>query len=186
MPAAIVLCSVVVGLEQSTWLRGRYEGLWSALDWAFALFFVGEMALRLAARPLREFFRVVRRRSVDFDCPRLSLHRIQIDHEAFWNVFDLVVVAVSSTSLLAHVLDHPDFLYAARLMRASRVLLLLGMTQHLRRIEEHVVAVIPIVFGFILLLSILVYSYAVLGTYTFGRVPGDLGFATIEDAIMTM
>lgn len=182
---AIVLCSISVGLEQSSALRGEHRAVFLALDWVFALFFITEQMLRLSSRPLREFFGVVRRRQPAFDCPRLSLHRIEVDHEAFWNVFDLVIVLVSSVSLVLQFFPYSDFLYAARLLRATRVLRLLGMTKHLRSIEEHIAAMIPTVFSFILLLSILLYGYTVLASCLFGDIAGA-GFASFGESFMTM
>lgn len=182
--AMIIACSVAVGLEQSSWLRG-WGAVWAILDWVFAAFFVTEVLLRLfAAEPRMAFFWVCRVREAR-NCSRLSLQRLEINHEAFWNVFDLVIVAVSCTSLFAQVMPGGEYLMSARLLRATRVLLLLGMTERLRRIEEHVVAVIPTVFSFILLLSILIYTYAVLGSHLFSDIAGA-GFATVERSFMTM
>lgn len=185
IPAAIVLCSITVGLEQSSALREDFAAVFAVLDWFFALFFIGEMLLRLIAHRPREFFGLVRRRQPDFECPRLSLHRLEIDHQAFWNVFDLIIVAVSSLSLVLRFFPYTDFLYTARLLRATRVLRLLGMTKHLRSIEEHIAAMIPTVFSFILLLSILLYGYAVMGGCLFAEVAGG-GFSSFSDSFMTM
>jgi len=143
-----------MGLAQSAWLHGRCDAGWTVLGWALAAFFVGEMGLRLIAHPAREFFRGVEVRAPRSKAERFSLQRISLSHDGLWNVFDLLVVAVSCGSLFAHVWPHPELLFTARLLRATRLLPLLGLTQRLGRIEAHLVVVLPAVFGFFALVTV--------------------------------
>ncbi len=185
--AVILLCAAVFALERSDSFQHAPELIWLTLDWGIALFFVIEMALRLMATPAREFFR-----TVEFSAPNGGaapglLRRMHFNPEALWNTFDFAVAALSCAALVWHVFPHADFFFVARLARGFRLLRLFGITARLRAIEAHIVRVVPTVFSFVLLLTILIYMYAVIGSHLFADVHiPEPNFETLPDAFVTM
>jgi voltage-gated sodium channel len=137
--AVIVLTAVAVGLETYPDLVERHVGFFTALDWAIQTFFVLEIAIRLLA------------------CWPRPL-RFFSDG---WNVFDFVVVAAS---LLP---QSGTFAMVARLARLLRVTRLVAIFPELRLIVSTMLRSIPSMGHVIMMLSLLLYVYAVLGVTVF-------------------
>jgi voltage-gated sodium channel len=137
--AVILLTAVLVGLETSEPLVERHRTLFDRLDMAVQAIFVAEIALRLLAH-----------------APRV--HRFFADG---WNVFDFAVVAAS---LLPQA---GTFAVVARLARLLRVARLVSVFPELRLIVSTMLRSIPSMGHVILMLSLLLYVYGVLGFYLF-------------------
>jgi voltage-gated sodium channel len=150
----ILLTAVIIGLETSSASERRRQ--WFALaDALVQTIFVLEMAIRLLAY-----------------WPRLL--RFFADG---WNVFDLAVVLVS---LLPQA---GSFAMVARLARLLRVTRLVSVFPELRLIVSTMLRSIPSMGHVIMMLSLLLYVYAVLGLYLFRDVDpehwGSLGTALL-------
>ncbi len=137
--AVIVLTAATVGLETYPALVERHVGFFTGLDWAIQSFFVLEIAIRLLA------------------CWPRPL-RFFADG---WNVFDFVVVAAS---LLP---QSGTFAMVARLARLLRVTRLVAIFPELRLIVSTMLRSIPSMGHVIMMLSLLLYVYAVLGVAVF-------------------
>lgn len=135
----IVLTAATVGLETYPALVERQAGLFIGLDWVIQTFFVLEIAIRLVA------------------CWPRPL-RFFADG---WNVFDFVVVAAS---LLP---QSGTFAMVARLARLLRVTRLVAAFPELRLIVSTMLRSIPSMGHVIMMLSLLLYVYAVLGVTVF-------------------
>ena len=135
----IVLTAITVGLETYPALVERQAGLFTTLDWVVQTFFVLEIAVRLVA------------------CWPRPL-RFFADG---WNVFDFVVVAAS---LLP---QSGTFAMVARLARLLRVTRLVAVFPELRLIVSTMLRSIPSMAHVIMMLSLLLYVYAVLGVAVF-------------------
>ena len=151
----IVVGAIVIGVETSPTLAGRYRAVIVAAEMLIQTVFVVEMAIRLLAygpRPAR-FFR------------------------SGWNVFDFAVVAAS---LLP---QGGPFAMVARLGRLVRVTRLISAFPELRLIIGTMVRSIPSMGHVIVLLSLLLYVYAVLGFHFFREADpahwGSLGAALL-------
>jgi voltage-gated sodium channel len=137
--AVILLTAIVVGLETYAHLAERHGALFDAVDTAVQVFFVAEILVRLLA------------------CwPRP--HRFFADG---WNVFDLAVVAAS---LLP---QSGTFAMVARLARLLRVTRLVSAFPELRLIVSTMLRSIPSMGHVIMMLSLLLYVYGVLGVSLF-------------------
>jgi voltage-gated sodium channel len=135
----IVLTAIIVGLETSPDLAGRYRALFDAAELVVQAIFVAEIAIRLLA------------------CwPRLG--RFFADG---WNVFDFAVVA---TSLLPQAGPIAVVVRLARLLRVAR---LVSMFPELRLIVATMLRSIPSMGHVFMMLSLLLYVYGVLGVYLF-------------------
>src|SRR5688500_12943156 len=135
----ILFTSVLVGLATSHSLVRRYGGAFSAADALVPAFFVAEIALRLLAA-----------------WPRVG--RFFCDG---WNVFDFAVVAAS---LLPQA---GVFAMVARLARLLRVARLISLFPELRLIVATMLRSIPSMGHVLVMLSLLLYVYAVFGVHLF-------------------
>ena len=135
----IVAGAVIIGVETSPSLTARYGGVIASIELIIQTIFVIEIAIRLLAY-----------------WPRPA---------AFfangWNAFDFAVVAAS---LLPQA---GPFAMVARLARLLRVTRLVSVFPELRLIIGTMVRSIPSMGHVIVLLSLLLYVYAVLGFHFF-------------------
>jgi voltage-gated sodium channel len=136
----ILLNAVIVGLETSPALLARHGRLFHLLDRLVLTIFVAELAVRLVAhtRRLGAFLR------------------------DGWNLFDVVVVALS---LLPGV---GPFATVARMARVLRVARLVSVSPKLRLIVGTMTRSIPSLVHVSVLLGLLLYLYAVIGVNLFG------------------
>jgi voltage-gated sodium channel len=135
----IVVGAIVIGVETSATLTARYGAVIFALEMLIQTIFVAEMAIRVLAYWPRPlaFF------------------------ASGWNVFDFVVV---TASLLPQA---GAFAIVARLARLLRVTRVVSVFPELRLIIGTMVRSIPSMGHVIVLLSLLLYVYAVLGFHFF-------------------
>lgn len=153
----IVLGAIVIGVETSPALTARYGSILAAIEVLIQGTFVAEIAIRILACWPRPmaFFR------------------------SGWNVFDFVVVAAS---LLPQA---GGFAIVARLARLLRVTRLVSAFPELRLIIGTMVKSIPSMGHVIVLLSLLLYVYAVLGFHFFRETdPGH--WQTLGAALLTL
>ena len=151
----IVVGAIVIGVETSATLTARHGALIAAIEILIQTIFVVEIGIRLLAYWPRPavFFR------------------------SGWNVFDFAVVA---TSLLPQA---GAFAMVARLARLLRVTRVVSAFPELRLIIGTMIRSIPSMGHVIVLLTLLLYVYAVLGFHFFrGTDParwGSLGAALL-------
>src|SRR5687767_4197850 len=153
----ILISAIVIGVETSSTVTARYGGIIAAVEMLIQIIFIAEIAVRIAA------------------CwPRPA---------AFfgngWNVFDFAVVAAS---LLPQA---GAFAMVARLARLMRVTRLISAFPELRLIIGTMVRSIPSMGHVIVLLSLLLYVYAVLGFHFF-RAADPTHWATLGTALLTL
>jgi len=79
-----------------------------------------------------------------------------------WNIFDFIIVLVTIIPL-----ENTDFAAVARLFRIFRVLRLVTARPQLKHLIEVLISSIPALFDIILLLFIVFYIYAVMGSFLF-------------------
>jgi voltage-gated sodium channel len=153
----IVLTAIVVGLETSETLTARYGAVFDALDVIVQTIFVFEIVVRILACWPRPaaFFR------------------------DGWNVFDFVVVVAS---LLPQA---GAFAMVARLARLLRVTRLVSVFPELRLIIGTMLRSIPSMGHVIMLLSLMLYVYGILGLYLF-REEDPERWGTLGAALLTL
>ena len=155
--AVIILGAVVIGVETSTILVARYRRPIVLLETLIQSIFVAEIAIRLLAHWPRPlaFFR------------------------NGWNAFDFLVVAAS---LLPQA---GAFAMVARLARLMRITRIVSMFPELRLIIGTMVRSIPSMGHVIVLLSLLLYVYAVIGFHFFRNVD-PARWASLGTALLTL
>jgi voltage-gated sodium channel len=153
----IVVGAIVIGVETSTTLTARYRATIVAVEMLIQAIFVAEIGIRVLACWPRPaaFFR------------------------NGWNVFDFAVVAAS---LLPQA---GPFAVVARLARLIRVTRVVSAFPELRLIIGTMVRSIPSMGHVIVLLSLLLYVYAVLGFHFF-RQEDPAHWGTLGAALLTL
>jgi voltage-gated sodium channel len=153
----IVVGAIVIGVETSATLTARYGAIIVAVEMVIQAIFVAEIAIRVLACWPRPaaFFR------------------------NGWNVFDFAVVAAS---LLPQA---GAFAVVARLARLMRDTRLVSAFPELRLIIGTMVKSIPSMGHVIVLLTLLLYVYAVLGFHFF-RAADPAHWGSLGAALLTL
>ena len=137
--AVIIINAVLLGMETSPALNDRY-GDWMHLgNWIALGIFIAEALLKMIAL-----------------APRMDRY-----FRDGWNIFDFSVI------VFALIPATGEFAMIARLARLLRALRLISTIRELRLIVAALVRSIPSVFHVIMLMSIIIYIYAIIGHQLF-------------------
>ena len=157
MIALILVNAVLIGLETSREFVESYNGWLHAGNDIILGFFIVEAALKITAI-----------------APRWRLY-----FGDGWNLFDLSVIVLSLIPATG------EFALVARLVRILRVLRLVSAVPQLRLIVATLVRSIPSMGHVILLMTIMLYIYAVTGFHLFAEVDED-HWGTLGAAFLTL
>ena len=139
--AVIIINAILLGMETSPTLNDRYGDLMHTGNWIALGIFIVEALLKMIAL-----------------APRIDRY-----FRDGWNIFDFSVIVfalIPATGELAMV---------ARLARLLRALRLISTIRELRLIVSALVRSIPSVFHVIMLMSIIIYIYAIIGYQLFNQ-----------------
>ncbi|ERS89508.1 MULTISPECIES: ion transporter [unclassified Halomonas] len=154
--AIIILSALLIGAKTYE-ETSRFQQWLLVLDMAVTVFFLVEILIRMAAeKRLRDFFR------------------------RGWNVFDFLIVTASLIPL-----DDSEMVLLARLLRIFRVLRLVSMIPELRLLMAALVKSIPRMGYVALLMFIIFYIYAAIGSFLFADVD-DFLWGNISIAMLTL
>ncbi|PLA75104.1 ion transporter [Hydrogenovibrio sp. SC-1] len=150
----IILSSLMIGAKTYALPETFVSVLW-VMDYGVTLFFLIEILIRMAAEDrLTEFFK------------------------KGWNVFDFVIVVVSLIPL-----DDAEYALIARMLRLFRVMRLISFIPELRVLVTALISALPRMGYVALLMFIIFYLYAVVGSLLFGHINpvlwGDLGISLL-------
>lgn len=136
---SVIIASALLLGAKTFELSAATQTLLEIIDWGITVFFVLEIGLRFIATPdKRDFFR------------------------NGWNVFDTVIVAVS---LIPG--GGTDQVLIARLIRVFRVLRMVSIIPELRVLLNSLIKALPQLAYVLLLMFIIFYIYAAMGTTLF-------------------
>lgn len=154
--AIIVISALVIGAK--TYEETTQVEQWLIyLDTAVTVFFLIEIVIRMAAeRSLRNFFK------------------------KGWNVFDVLIVTASLIPM-----DDSEMVLLARLLRIFRVLRLVSMIPELQMLLNALVKSVPRMGYVVLLMFIIFYIYAAIGSFLFHNVDEGL-WGNISLAMLTL
>tara|TARA_Y100000741_G_scaffold320949_1_gene269794 strand:- start:640 stop:1329 length:690 start_codon:yes stop_codon:yes gene_type:complete len=137
----IILNAVTLGISTYE-LNSILKNTIQILDYGITVFFVIEILIRFISEPKKlNFFK------------------------SGWNIFDTIIVLIS----LIPIPNNSSFLLL-RLLRVFRVLRLISVIPELKKIIEALINSIKKVFYVSLLLFIILYIYATIGSILFGEV----------------
>ncbi|KMK76062.1 ion transporter [Alkalihalobacillus pseudalcaliphilus] len=152
----ILLNAILVGLETYPSLRSEYGTLFHSLDVLLLWIFTIEIITRfLATTPKKDFFK------------------------GGWNWFDTVIV------LSSHVFVGGHFITVLRILRVLRVLRAISVIPSLRRLVDALMLTIPALGNIMILMSIIFYIFAVLGTMLFNQVAPEY-FENLQRSMLTL
>jgi voltage-gated sodium channel len=142
----IIGYALVLGIKTFDSISTPYEYAFYYLDWGVTLFFLMEVIVKISAQENWKAY---------FKDP--------------WNVFDFTIVAVSLIPF-----SEGDYALIARLLRVFRVLRLFTARPGLRKIIDVLFKSIPAIVDVVLLLFIIFYLYAIVGSFIFKELPSGL------------
>jgi len=150
----IILSSLMIGAKTYP-LPEALVSVLCVMDYAVTLFFLIEILIRMAAEGhLSHFFK------------------------KGWNIFDFVIVVVSLIPL-----DDAEYALIARMLRLFRVMRLISFIPELRVLVTALITALPRMGYVALLMFIIFYLYAVVGSLLFGQINpvlwGDLGISLL-------
>lgn len=152
----IILSALVIGVKTYD-IDPFLMQVFEGLDYAITLFFLAEIIIRmLAEKDLRSFFR------------------------KGWNLFDFIIVVASLVPV-----EESEMALLGRLLRIFRVLRLVSMVPELRILLNALVSSIPRMGYVSLLMFIIFYIYAAVGTIFFHGI-NDYLWGNISISLLTL
>ncbi len=152
----IVLSAMMIGASTYD-IAPHWISVLRVLDVAVTVFFLIEILIRMAAEErLKNFFR------------------------SGWNVFDFIIVTVSLIPI-----DDSEMVLLARLLRIFRVLRLISMVPELRILMNSLLIAIPRMGYVVLLMFIIFYIYAAIGSLFFESINSVL-WGDVSIAMLTL
>ena len=153
--ALIIFNAMLMGLETSENIAAAYSSQIFILNWVIQGVFVVEIGIRILSYQ-----------------PKIGLF-----FKNGWNVYDFIVVSLACLPLAG------NFVNIARLARVLRITRLIGYFPELRLIVSTMLRSIPSMTHVIVLLSLLLYVYAIIGFHLFSKIDpenwGNLGLIFI-------
>ena len=153
--AVIILSALLVGAKTHN-LPPEAIAILAVLDIAVTVFFVVELTIRFLAYPKKsEFFK------------------------SGWNIFDTIIVIGSL------IPTGGSGVLIARLLRVFRVLRLVSMVPELRLLINALIAAIPRMSYIALLMFVIFYIYAAIGSIVFSEINSEL-WGDVSIAMLTL
>lgn len=144
--AIIIFYASVLGFRTLDEAAQPYGNVLYILDWIVTVYFVIELAIKMAAEEkFLNFFK------------------------SGWNIFDFVIVAVTLVPL-----ENSSFAAIARLLRVFRILRLFTARPELKAIIDMLIKAIPSIIDIVILMFIIFYIYAIIGSFIFMDLPSGL------------
>ena len=203
----ILLNVILIGIESS--IRGNLTADWvfTVLDIVFVGYFTFEIGFRIFnLRPavselkssvykLLDHYRVSnmldeeerRKNSSHILNENAKDVKIEVIEKWVWLLFDTLLVLGSWIAFAKHFVTHPELIMLLRILRILRIFRIFSISDYIKNIEKKIAAVIPTISIFLLLIFLLVYSYAILGMnlYNFHRFE-NLDFSNLYEAMLNL
>ncbi len=150
----IIFSALLVGASTYN-IDPNWLGVMAVLDISITIFFLVELSIRMAAE----------KRFLNF-------------FKSGWNIFDFLIVSVSLIPV-----DESEMVLLARLLRIFRVLRLISFIPELRILMNALATAIPRMGYVVLLMFIIFYIYAAIGSFLFESINsvlwGDLSISLL-------
>ncbi len=142
----IIFYACVLGFETVDTVAKSGAVFFHILDYAITIYFIFEIAVKMIAEE----------KFVNF-------------FKSGWNLFDFFIVLVTLMPL-----EHSSFAAIARLMRVFRILRLFNARPRLKTLIEMLINSIPSILDIAILMFIIFYVYAIVGSFLFHDMPSGL------------
>lgn len=151
----ILLNAIIVGLDTYPQIHARYGEIFHLADRIILYLFSLELVLRFLG-----------------SSPRLAFFR------SGWNLFDLIIVGIS-------YLPSSEFFTVARLFRILRALRTVSVSPDLQKVVNALLRSLPALGHILILLALLMYVYAAIGTSLFGQIAPKF-FGSLHQSVLTL
>ena len=151
----ILINAIIVGLDTYPQIHARYGQILHLADRIILYLFSLELVLRFLGSN-----------------PRLAFFR------SGWNLFDLIIVGVS-------YLPSSKFFTVARLFRILRALRTVSVSPDLQKVVTALLRSLPALGHILVLLALLMYVYAAIGTSLFGQIAPRF-FGSLHQSVLTL
>lgn len=153
----IVLYAMLLGFKTSREIEAIFGEWWFYLDLFVTTYFLVEILIKLLAEErLKDFFK------------------------SGWNTFDFIIVLITLIPI-----EDSQFAMVARLLRLFRILRLFNARPELKRIIDMLFGAIPSIIDIVLLMFIIFYVYAIIGSFFFAELPSGL-WTNLLTAMLTL
>jgi voltage-gated sodium channel len=153
----IVLASLLVGLETYESVAVRYGSLFRIMDYVIVFFFSLEIIIKIIAEGKRPF---------------------RFFGDA-WNIFDFLIVVSCFVPVTS------EFVAIFRLVRILRVLRLISALPKLQLLVSALLKSIPSMLYVVIMMSILFYIYAIMGTVLFQK-NDPMHFGSLQQSALSL
>jgi len=144
--AIILFYASVLGFKTVDSIAQPYGDMFLLLDSFVTIYFVFELSIKFLAED----------KKLDF-------------FKDSWNIFDFIIVTITLIPL-----EQTSFAAAARLMRIFKILRLFTARPELKRIIDMLIKAIPSIIDIVILMFIIFYIYAIIGSFIFKDLPSGL------------
>lgn len=142
----IIFYAAILGFRTIREAEMAFGNIIFLIDYAVTIYFVFEVIVRIGAEEKKtDFFK------------------------NGWNLFDFIIVLITVIPI-----EQSEFAAVARMMRVFRVLRLFTARPELKRLIDMLVNAIPSILDIVLLMFIIFYIYAVIGSFIFAELPSGL------------
>jgi voltage-gated sodium channel len=190
----ILLNVILIGIECS--IRGNLTADWvfSVLDIVFVGYFTFEIGFRIfKLRPAVSEIKLAGKQLINHYKELKILDEVALEKsvEVFekwvWLLFDSFLVLASWIAFAKHFVTHPELIMLLRILRILRIFRIFSISDYIKNIEKKIAAVIPTISIFLILIFLLVYTYAILGMnlYNFHRFE-NLDFSNLYEAMLNL
>jgi voltage-gated sodium channel len=142
----IIAYASILGFKTLDEVENQYDLFLRIADYFVTIYFVFELAIKMVAE----------KRFLNF-------------FKSGWNLFDFIIVAVTLLPL-----ESSNLAAIARLMRVFRVLRLFTARPELKAIIDMLIRAIPSIIDIVILMFIIFYIYAIIGSFFFMDLPSGL------------
>jgi voltage-gated sodium channel len=190
----ILLNVILIGIESS--IRGNLTADWvfTVLDIVFVGYFTVEIGFRIfKLRPaVSELKQAVKQLINHYKSQEIldEVDReksVEVIEKWVWLLFDTLLVLGSWIAFAKHFVTHPELIMLLRILRILRIFRIFSISDYIKNIEKKIAAVIPTISIFLILIFLLVYTYAILGMnlYSFHRFE-NLDFSNLYEAMLNL
>jgi len=142
----IIVYASILGFKTLGDVSTMYSALWHIVDYGVNLYFVFEIAVKMIAE----------KKTLNF-------------FKSKWNLFDFIIVVITLLPL-----ESSGYAAVARLMRVFKILRLFTARPELKAILDMLIKAIPAIIDIVILMFIIFYIYAIIGSFVFSELPSGL------------
>ncbi len=188
----IVFNAILIGIEASIRNSTPLNQIFDVIDILFVLFFTYEIIARYRIEDTT-ITHLINAIKGAFNYYRSKQHASQLEHISgtfetwFWLIFDTVLVVASWIAFAKHFIRHPEIILILRMLRIFRIFRIFSISDYIKNIEKKIIAVIPTISIFLVLIFLLIYTYAILGMnlYEFHQFD-SIDFSNLYQAMLNL